>query len=76
MSNTAMMIMRERIAWQNINSLAIACIEEAVNPFDVFSNSIAKAVIAELDAMVENGEIEDVVSSLDEIIMVIDWIEG
>ena len=76
MSNTAMMIMRERIAWQNINSLAIACIEEAVNPFDEFSNSIAKAVIAELDAMVENGEIEDVVSSLDEIIMVIDWIEG
>lgn len=71
-----MMIMREKIARQNINSLAIACIEEAVNPFDVFSNPIAKAVIAELDEMVENGEIEDVVSSLDEIIMVIDWIEG
>ena len=76
MNNTAMMIMRERVARQNINSLAIACIEEAVNPFDVFSNPIAKAVIAELDAMVENGEIEDVVSSLDEIVMVINWIEG
>lgn len=76
MNNKAMMIMRERVARQNINSLAIACIEEAVNPFDVFSSPIAKAVIAELDAMVENGEIEDAVSSLDEIIMVIDWIEG
>lgn len=72
----AMMIMRERVARQNIHSLAIACIEEAVNPFDVFSNPIAKAVIAELDEMVESGEIEDVVSSLDEITMVIDWIEG
>lgn len=59
-----------------VHSLAVSCIAEADNPFDVFSNPIAKAVIAELDRMVENGEIEDVVSSLDEIMMVIDWIEG
>lgn len=61
---------------RNIHSLAVSCIVEADNPFDVFSSPIAKAVIAELDQMVESGEIEDIASSLSEITMVIDWIEG
>ena len=60
----------------NVHCLAVSCIREADNPFDIFHAPIAKAVIAELDRLVENGEIEDIVSSLDEIIMVIDWIEG
>lgn len=70
-----MMNLAER-AERNIHSLAVMCIVEADNPFDVFSSPVAKAVIAELDRLVESGEIEDVVSSLEEITMVIDWIEG
>ena len=60
----------------DVSTIAKYCIDNEISPFDLIDNkAILAAVIFRLDEWVESGEIEDLVPSLHEIMMVIDWID-
>lgn len=61
----------------NINLIADFCIKYQTDPREyVKDRLICKKVLRKLDKWVEDGTIEDKVTSLNEIIQVIEWIAG
>ncbi len=61
----------------NINLIADFCIKHRTNPREYLKDRlICKKVLRKLDEWVEDGTIEDKVTSLNEIIQIIEWIAG
>lgn len=61
----------------NINLIADFCIKHRTNPREYLTDRlICKKVLRKLDEWVEDGTIEDKVTSLNEIIQIIEWIAG
>ena len=61
----------------NIKVIADFCIKYRINPRESVKDRLTcKKVLRKLDEWVEDGTIEDKVTSLNEIMQVIEWIAG